>query len=387
MALISKRERHIWDLPKQRLFGYAESFQELAKSYGGEFVTKGEDRQGVLEDRRLWENRQVLCSNFIEVAQIMKNVAQEVFYYQPMEDKKRRMLMHALRAEGIYAENFCYVPGVGGRQSVGISMFTRKKGGIAAEDVADMLSVLLQRRLKLSVTSHCRVDGETRSYIFVEEAQFMTLTGFSKAVKESESISGDNYSLLESERGRLTVLLSDGTGSGEKACRDSSMVLDLMEKMLEAGYGKETAVNLVNSALFARGEDDSHPTLDACDLDLYEGCCDFYKLGGAASFLKRDREVETIASASLPLGIFQSVELQTLHRQLHSGDYLVMMTDGVLDALRDNDYEETMAELIGALKEQNPRELAERLLHAVLCVNGGHIQDDMTIVVTGVWKI
>ncbi len=387
MALTSKIERHVWDLPRQRLFGYAESFQELAKSFGGEFVTKGEDRQKLLEDMRLWENRQVLCNNLAEVAQIMKNVAQEVFYYQPMEDKKRRMLVHLLRSEGIYAENFCYIPGVGGRQSVGINMSTRKRGGIPAGEIADMLSALLRRRLKLSVASPARVDGESRSFVFVEEACFMTLTGFSKAVKESESISGDNYSLLESERGRLTVLLSDGTGSGEKACKDSTMVLDLMEKMLEAGYEEKTAVKLVNSALFARGEDDSHPTLDVCDLDLYEGSCSFYKLGGAASFLKRDRKVDTIIGGSLPLGVFQSVDPEAVHRQLQDGDFLVMMTDGVLEALRENDYEETMAELIGAMPEQNPRELAEKLLHTVLCLNRGHIQDDMTIVVTGVWKV
>ena len=67
----------------------------------------------------------------------------------------------------------------------------------------------------------------------------------------------------------MTILLSDGTGSGEKACADSGKVLDLMEKMLEAGFGMETAINMVNSAVLSRGEQSNHPTLDICSLDSF----------------------------------------------------------------------------------------------------------------------
>ena len=214
----------------------------------------------------------------------------------------------------------------------------------------------------------------------------MALTGFAKVVKENESISGDNYSLLESERGKLTVILSDGTGSGEKACEDSERVLDLTEKLLEAGYGIQTAVNLVNSALFARGEEQNHPTLDICDIDLYEGKCEFCKVGGAASFLKRENTVELLEAGSLPLGVFQTVQTQVVQKSLYSGDYLIMMSDGVLDALEENDYEEAMFEAVLEMTEQNPKAIAERLLQMAIYAGGGHIQDDMTILVVGIWE-
>lgn len=53
-------------------------------------------------------------------------------------------------------------------------------------------------------------------------------------------------------KGKLILLLSDGTGSGEDASRGSGRVMDLMEKMLEAGFGTEASVNLLNSALYAQ---------------------------------------------------------------------------------------------------------------------------------------
>ncbi len=387
MVLASRTGQSVWDLPGQRLYGYAESFQELARSFAKEGVTNPtEDRQQLLEQRRLAENRQILCSNFAEMAQIIRNTAREVLCYKPLEEKRRRILVHALRSEGIYAENLCYTPMGSARDGIGMTLYTRKRDGRNADEVADMLSVLLRKQLRLSVTSPSRVDEKKKSFIFVEEAGFMALTGFAKVVKENETVSGDNYSLLESERGRMTVLLSDGTGSGEAACADSTLVLDLMEKMLEAGYRTQTAVNLVNSVIFSRGDYEGHPTLDICELDLYDGNCVFSKIGGTSSFLKRGFAAEAVSGANLPLGIFQNVELSPIQKKLEDGDYLIMMTDGVLDALKANDYEAVMTDIIAGMTEKNPRELAEKLLHLVICLSEGRIQDDMTIVVTGVWR-
>lgn len=183
----------------------------------------------------------------------------------------------------------------------------------------------------------------------------------------------------------MTILLSDGTGSGEKAGRDSGQVLDLMEKMLEAGYGINSAVGLVNSALYAKGEDMNHPTIDVCHLDLYCGKCDFYKVGGAPSFLKRGNSAETIAMGNLPLGIFRNIEKEKITRQLQDGDYLIMMSDGVLDAFGE-DGEELLRNAICNLTEQNPGEMAEALLHRAILSCEGHIADDMTILVAGIWE-
>lgn len=384
-----KRQQHcaqVSDLCKQRLLGYAESFRELARSFYGECPMNGADRQSLLEERKLWENRQVISQNLNEVAEIMTQVAGQELWYQPMEERKRKILVHAMRAEGILVENLCYLPNEKGRMSIGMTMSTQKPSGIGVDEVADMLSVLLKNKLQSSAVNPHRVDRLSQSFVFVEEAHYVALTGFAKVVKENETVSGDNYSIMESEKGKLTILLSDGTGSGEQACVDSERVLDLMEKMLETGFCMETAVDMVNTALFARGEESNHPTLDICNLDLYQGNCDICKVGGAATFLKREDEVEVIAMGNLPLGIFQKVEVHTQHIQLRDGDYLIMMSDGVLDALEEQECEDLMAETIKELTERNPKELAEKLLQIVLYYCGGHIRDDMTILVAGVWE-
>lgn len=249
-----------------------------------------------------------------------------------------------------------------------------------------MLSVLLRRPLQVSTVSPYLVDSTSRTFLFVEEAKYIALTGFAKVVRENEVVSGDSYTFLESEKGKMTIMLSDGTGSGEKAGRDSGKVLDLLEKMLEAGYTTKAALHLINSALYARGEDGNHPTIDVCNLDLYQGTCEFFKVGGAISFLKRGDVAEPIEMNQLPLGIFQTIDVECVSKQLQDGDFIIMMSDGVLDAFGEDDYEERLLYAIEGMGEQNPGEIAEKLLHMAICACQGRISDDMTVIVAGIWE-
>lgn len=376
------------DFGKRRLLTYADSFRELAKSMEEGLVVprESEEREELLHARRLQENQQVLCDNLNEMAQIMDKVASEVFRLRPLDEKARKLVVHSMKAEGIVITDIYYIDRPGERPVLGITMHAKGAVSYTGERVADMLSVLLNKRLELSVASPYLIDETSRSYTFVEEAVYVVLSGTARAVKEGEEKSGDNYAIIESEKGKLTVLLSDGMGSGEKAAADSELILDLLEKMLEAGYPLDAALKLVNSALVSGFENQNMSTLDVCDLDLYDGTCAFYKMGAAASFLKREHGVEQIISPGLPLGIFRETKPKKLERKLMDGDYVIMMTDGVLDALKQNRYEETMRQIIESIGEQNPKEIARRILQFVLHCCGGHIQDDMTVVVLGIWE-
>lgn len=377
------------DLCRRRLLNYADSFQELAKSYDGEPPAMAEplrDRQTALAERRLWENRQIIREHLLEVAKIMTEAAYETLQLAPLEPKKRRKLVQAMAEEGVKADNPCYFPQNNGRQAIVVTMKTLRGQKMCAQEAADMISVLLDKRLQLSVSSPYTIDGIPHSFILEEEAGFVALTGFSRAVKEDETVSGDNYSVIEAEKGRITVMLSDGTGSGEQAGRDSGKVLDLMEKMLEAGYDTESAIGMVNTALFALGEDRNHPTLDICDIDLYQGSFQLRKVGGAVTFLKHSEGVEPLVCGNLPLGIFQQLEVRPLSKKLQDGDYLIMVSDGVVDAFGEEEYESRMKNAILDIDDSNPGEIAQQLLRTALCASGGRICDDMTVGVVGIWE-
>lgn len=383
-----KGYRSVWmpGMCRQRLLGYAESLCDLSREFSDIITSEAGDRESLLRAQNLYENRRVVSDNLNVVARIMERVAEEISEYEPMEERRRRLIAYNLAEEGISVADAYYIPDKKGRFTVGLSLYTEKKSSVSGQEVADMLSVLLKRQLRLSVSGPSIVEREEKTFVFVEEPPYIVLTGFSRAVKDNENVSGDNYSVTELEKGRVKLILSDGTGSGEEACSGSERVLDLMEKMLETGYDADTAIHMVNTAFFAMGEECNHPTLDLCELDLYSGECEIRKVGAAASFLKRGEYVDQIGMESLPLGILCTENTDIEKVSLMSGDYLIMMTDGVLDALSGHDYEETMKRAISALTELNPGEIAEKLLQTVLCLSGGQIRDDMTVLVAGVWR-
>lgn len=373
---------------KRKLQGFADSFRELAKSFEGEFDWEGleKDREETLYQRKLWENRCLLAENLSEMAQIMSHVAGEVFSYREMDERTQRKIIQVLRSEGIETYDIYYIEREDGRKSLGIALRTSKPEGYRVSEVAAILSVTVNQRLEPTLNSPYFVDKDYRYLTFVEEAPFSFFSGTARAIKEYEAVSGDNYSIVESEQGTLTVLLSDGPGSGEKACKDSEKVLDLMEKLLDAGYSFPVALNLVNGSLVAQGEEKNLSTLDICEVDLYKGVCSFCKVGAAPSFIKRAHMVEQISARTLPMGIFRGAEVEIIRRQLMDGDYIIMMSDGVTDAMEEFGYGEEMCELVSRIELQNPKEIAQTLLQYVIRRSRGCIRDDMTILVIGVWE-
>lgn len=425
MLITANRERQeqlsimLSDYGRGRLLAYADSFRELSRSYRGKLPyekpeqRRGTSRQQILEERRLWENRQVLCDNLNEMSQIMTRLAAEVFRLTPLPLREEKLVVRALKQEGITVLDIFYIDQPEQDDStqdmevsksaesimgmtLGMHMVTQRMVGHSSQEVADMLSVLLGRRLIVSVTSPQQIEEREGTYLFVEEPRFVVLSGSARAVKEDEAISGDNYSIIQSDRGWMTVLLSDGMGCGEDASADSSQVLDMMEKLLEAGFETDMAVGLVNSALLAAADLSGRrnmSTLDICSLNLYQGMCVFRKIGAAASFLKSNSYVEQISMPGLPLGIMpcereeedQEALRHSVSRELIDNDYIIMMSDGVLDALRESGYENAMIHYLENMREQHPEEMARSLLQFVLRCSQGRIADDMTVLVLGVF--
>lgn len=383
------REMMIADYSRKRLLSYADSFQELAHCLGSDCCLESEDRQRLLENYSLWEKQQVLCSHMAEVSRILAKMATEVFYFNPFPERLRKRIVQTLKTEKIIMTDIYYIrSGEDNREegtlTIGAGIYSERPGGYHVQDVADMLSVLLDKRLSPAVATPYRVDKEPKTFLFVEEPGFLVVPGYAKAVKEGEAISGDNYSIIETVRGGFHVFLADGMGSGEEAGKDSEWVLDLMQTLTEAGYDIDTAMNLLNNALLVSTRQNMS-TLDVCSLDLYSGMCQFRKAGAAATFLKSNTYVEQIRMESLPLGVLQHRESEVITRELIENDYIIMVTDGVIDALEAGGYEDMLQSYIAELQERNPEEMAGKILEFVLRCSGGRIADDMTVVVLGVY--
>ena len=68
---------------------------------------------------------------------------------------------------------------------------------------------------------------------------------------------------------------------------------------------------------------------------------------------------------------------------LKEGDTIIMVTDGVLDAISD-EKEETMQQLLKTVKNTSAQRLADIILQESVDANFGIAKDDMTVIVVRV---
>ncbi len=377
---------------RKKLLMYADSFRDLASTFTDDTRQRekaeamAEDRQEYLWKRRLIENRDLMAEHLKEMAQIMTQVAEESYRFIHMGERKVKQLSHIMKEAGILLKDICLWEKKDGHKEINIVMRAAKGTGTEVEEIGNVLSVFLNLRLVPVKTSPVFVAREWGSYQYVEEPRYHVLTGVAKTIKETETVSGDNYSFMEIAEGNLTAVLSDGMGSGEKACRDSEFVIDFIEKFLEVGFSKETAVQMINGSLIAGGESQNMSTLDICQVDLYTGVCEFIKIGSAPSYIKRENLIEQISARNLPLGVFYEMDMEITRRRLVDGDYIIMLSDGILDAMSQGIGEEMLPEMLGRITLKNPSEIANYILNSCLGQSRGRVRDDMTVMVTGIWE-
>lgn len=343
-------------------------------------------KMNLIWNNRLIDNRQAVAEQLGEMAGIMTGVAQEVFEAPCLDETLEHRIRTRLLPLRLEIREVTILERPKERREIQVTV--RTKGGrcVSTRDVERAMSKACRKKMKAVKDSRTIVGREFCTIIFVEDVNFKVLHGVARATKDEESVSGDNFSFTEITGGQFIMSLSDGMGSGVNAFRESGLLIDLLEQFLEAGFTKETAIRMINSSLVMRVDNPYFSTIDISALDLYSGVCEFLKIGASTTFIRRDNWVETITSTSLPAGVFHDIECDSITKKLYDGDFVIMVTDGVLDALPLKEQEEQMREIILGAQTSNPRELASHILEAALACRDGKPSDDMTVLVCGIWK-
>lgn len=343
-----------------------------------------QEKQTLIWTNRMIESRLAVAQQLTEVAGIMEMVAGELYDITSAEPGFREELRRELRRKHVVLKHVWVMDKVEGRRQVFLTIRARSGQCISVLEVSQILSEICECDMTSTAGSRCIVNGEFHTIHFVEDVSYQMLCDVSRITKEGEKVSGDNYICRQEENGKYVMCLSDGMGSGMDACKESEIVVELLEQFLESGFSQEAAARMVNSALVLKGREGMFSTVDICAVDLYTGICEFLKAGAASTFIKRDHWVEAIVSESLAAGLVQRLDFDTASRKLYHGDYLIMMTDGVLDALPAEREEETIKEIIMDVQNATPKEMSRGILERVLGYSDYRAKDDMTVLVAGV---
>lgn len=347
----------------------------------------GEEKQRLLWNRRMIQNREGCAVQMTAFADMVQHAARELGAGICMDEHMEKKVKGQLKKIGVKLLSSVFFVTKQGRYEVHLTMRANKGQCVPSKEAADILSDCLGRKMTLVKGERPVISEEYGTTVYMEGPKFQVIQGVAKIGKALDKVSGDTFMMTELPGGGAGIVLSDGMGSGEKAFKESAMVVEMLEELLVAGFPAKTAIQMMNTALVSGREDVRFSTVDMCLFDLYQGTCEFIKAGASTTFIRRDGHVEQIRSSTLPIGVLPDIETQHTVRELSDGDFVILVTDGVLDALPVGEQEAMLAALIGGNDICNPSELANHILTQVMELSGETPMDDMTVIAAGIWQL
>jgi len=323
---------------------------------------------------RVLESRHLVAEQFRNISSVLSHLKQELLLEPSEGIYLERKLMAALDRNGISTQSLR----VTGSDAVEVSLTVNAEEG--QKDLIGQVGIVLSAALKVPMLRmSARQTEEGLRLRFIEQTRYTMEAGLAQMASSGKDVCGDHHLLSVSADGKYVLALSDGMGQGSEAEAQSNMTVDLLRRLLTAGFDKETALKLMNSILMVNTDRESFSTADLCLVNLYSGALEFIKIGASQSYVKSGDAVETVHCSSLPAGIVCSVEADCDLKYAKEGDFVVLVTDGISDAL-SRDGKNSLSELIRQFNGENAQKLADDILEAALSSSGGVAKDDMTVI-------
>jgi len=232
------------------------------------------------------------------------------------------------------------------------------------------------------IGDYCCISAKTDNFgrfsgTFAQMPKYSVDVFACQKFKKGEAVCGDAYSYANINGEKFYAAVSDGAGSGKRAALESESTLDLLEAFQNADISRNEMYKTINRLLLLKGDREAYSTLDVAELDLNSGILCLTKIGAVPCYILRGNKVERITSNELPIGIIAKLEPTTSKRLIQGGDTVVLVTDGVFDALCYG-ASDKIADMIYENKALSPKELSEKLL---FCAVETDYDDDMTVLV------
>ena len=339
---------------------------------------------------RLGEGRKILSNHInnmsVTISEIVDEFGNELHLCTDVEKSIKKSLLK-------YGINFgsliCYND-KNGRIKIKMQMENCMGSQTCIKTVLPIISETIGKNMSIG-SEGCNINSKNNMCeIVIEEApKYHINSHVAVATKEGEKFTGDSYSYGRTKDGNYITVISDGMGSGPEAGLESKVSVEIIEKFMEVGFDEKIAIDAVNAIMSIKfSEDEKFSTLDMNKIDLYTGNAKFMKVGAIESFIKRGNKVEVINSNTLPFGVLEEPDVDTVEKQVSNGDVIVSISDGILDVKNDGSFDTTwLIEFLKSTKYRQPKDLSIAILEKAKELSGGKAKDDMTVVVSKVFAI
>lgn len=322
------------------------------------------------------ELRMVASDQFFSISDMLGDLAFEFNEAEIFDYKSAGKIRRMLGEYDIYPENISVIVDKFDRMRIEI-LASSKTNGIDNPKIKNEISKICGRDFEKSRVNY---SGSNVMMTVIERPNFKMSFGFSQYSAEGK-LCGDTVKIVNDSKGHMIFIISDGMGKGGRAALDGAMGAGLLSKLLSAGFGFDSSLKVVNSALLVKSSDESLATLDCACVDLFTGKCEFYKAGAPLSYIVKNNSISKCELSSMPAGILRGIEFAKRTTVLNVDDEIILMSDGVTDA-----GEEALLNFLKYEDSDNPNEKAQAILDFAVSHTPERHRDDMSVIVAKLMK-
>lgn len=325
------------------------------------------------------ESNKKLSKQYKEVSKIISNISKNIKNVPVKAEKNIKGLREELKLHGymVYEDDLAIDKGY-----IEYTFVTDILNDIDGQkkEIVKLVSNMLEKPMSIKLLLN--ISKSERSKIkLVSLPKYNLEVGISKEHKTGETISGDSYLSMDLGLGKYMSAISDGAGSGVEAEKSSRAVINMLEKLLNGGFEKDKAIEIINTIIKMKQDESNFATLDIVIVDLEQADSEYIKLGAAPTYIIQNGKVSTITSCSIPVGLVADNEYVPIKRKLNEHDVIVQISDGVVNddmTANDNYFTKILASIDVS---KSSKEIANELQKQVLKEYKNILHDDITIVV------
>lgn len=282
----------------------------------------------------------------------------------------------------------------------GVVYVESKHAGFRQEDVDLLQTVATQTGLAMHATRvaaqlarreqlerDLRVARQIQRSLLPANVPQVVGLEFAVHYEPAYQIGGDFYDFIWHDPSHLGLAVGDVAGKAISAALYMARLTSELRSRAAIARTPARLLRRVNQEIAQLGDDGMFATLVYCIYDLENRSLVFTNAGHCVPLLRRGDRVFPLQAERAhtpPLGVTSELEAGEARVQLHSGDMLIMVSDGILEArdARGNDY--GLSRLSRRIR--TARGKVDDVLKAILadidnhCGDQGQQGDDMTIV-------
>ncbi|MEZ7890547.1 MAG: SpoIIE family protein phosphatase [Candidatus Wallbacteria bacterium] len=210
--------------------------------------------------------------------------------------------------------------------------------------------------------------------------------------KAAKTVSGDYYDFLnhDSENNKVGFVIADVSGKGIPAALIMSMTRAILRTQVVDNYSPADILYRTNNFLIKDIEGNRYVTMFYGMLDTKTLEYTYVKAGHNPPlwFHNNSREVEQIEASGFFVGMFEEARYEEKKIQLLPEDKLILFTDGIIEAMNENNEEYGLERFIDIIKQYSDfdaRSLTDKVLLDIEKFVGTAPQsDDITMLIINV---